>query len=257
MNKTQIHSSYMNEWKKKAEKLTEASERLILITGDLKQTSIGEKIRQQIQQSHNAKFLSFSGDVRDQKCIADYFAAAADLGFATDLIICHGVTHLDWFESQTEKLIKEQVDVNLTGTAILCNEFVRNTIDNSYRKRIIVIGSMAYKAVLNGSAAYCASKAGVNMLVKCLAWELAPKGYDIFIINPSNTVNTPMTQDTIAGLMRYRNLSREAAEQYWGAILPKQDWLNSQNIADLVEFLISGKGDYLSGSSIDLPGGQR
>ena len=76
-------------------------------------------------------------------------------------------------------------------------------------------------------------------------------------INPSNTEGTPMTEETIKGLMRYRGLDREQAENYWGAILPKHKWLQPNEIADICSFFVSGKSNYMSGTQIDLSGGQR
>jgi ketoreductase len=116
---------------------------------------------------------------------------------------------------------------------------------------------MAYKAVLNGSSPYCAAKAGLAHFARCLAWELAPKAFDVFCVHPSNTKGTPMTEETIKGLMRYRGLDRKEAEAYWGAVLPKWQWLLPENIADLVSFLVSGKAEYLSGANLDMAGGQR
>ena len=149
------------------------------------------------------------------------------------------------------------VETNLTATMLLVRDFVRFTLLLPYRKHIVLIGSMAGTHVLNASAAYCASKAGLAMYVRAAAWELAPKGYDVFGVNPSNTEGTPMTAKTIDGLARYRGLSREEATAYWGACLPKAAWLQPADIAGVVAFLLSGAGSYLSGANLDLAGGQR
>ena len=66
-----------------------------------------------------------------------------------------------------------------------------------------------------------------------------------------------MTRKTIEGLMRYRHLTLEQATAYWGAVLPKDHWLQPEEIADTVYHLISGKADYQSGANIELAGGQR
>jgi NAD(P)-dependent dehydrogenase (short-subunit alcohol dehydrogenase family) len=173
------------------------------------------------------------------------------------LILANGYTKLNWFEDNTHENIQHTFDVNVIGSLKTANQFVKNTIDKPYKKYIVFIGSMAYRNVLNGSAAYCASKAALAMATKCLAWELAPKGYNVFCVHPSNTEGTPMTERTITGLMRYRNLDRERAEAYWGAVLPKDKWLQPDDIAETVSFLVSGKADYQSGANVELAGGQR
>ena len=116
---------------------------------------------------------------------------------------------------------------------------------------------MAYNHPLNGSAVYCASKAGLAMLMKCLAWELAPKGYDVYTIHPSNVEDTPMSDDTIDGLRRYRNMTLPEAEAYWGDSPIRDEILTKWEIADLVRTLLSPNTGYLSGAQLELSGGQR
>lgn len=178
-------------------------------------------------------------------------------GMYNTLILCHGVTHLDWFEVCPFEKMKEIVDVNLFGTANMIQRFVCNTLSNEERKKIIVIGSMAHKSVLNGSAIYCATKAGVAMLTKCIAWELAPKAFDVYCIHPSNTYGTPMTEETILGLMRYRQMSREHAEAYWNDSPIRNRILDTCDISQLILFLLGSHSEYLSGCQLELAGGQR
>jgi acetoacetyl-CoA reductase/3-oxoacyl-[acyl-carrier protein] reductase len=171
--------------------------------------------------------------------------------------MCHGVSHLDWMEDAPFEKVKEIFDVNLFGVYNVAQAFVRDTLHNAMRKRIIIIGSMAHRAVLNGSAAYCASKAGVAHLARCLAWELAPKGYDVYTIHPSNTLGTPMSHDTIQGLERYRALSHDDALSYWNDSKIRKRSLTVDEIADLVYFLLYSQTGYLSGAQLELGGGQR
>lgn len=175
------------------------------------------------------------------------------------LVLSHGVTHLSWFEDQLEEDICEQVEINLTGTMLAIKAFVDRTISHRHaRKTIIVIGSMAYRNVLNGSAPYCASKAGVAHLIACLGWELTPKGFYVYGVHPSNVEGTPMAEDTIHGLMDYRNLDRESAEAYWGSLNLMPRWLQAVDVARTVRGLCDERNSaYQSGTNIELTGGQR
>jgi NAD(P)-dependent dehydrogenase (short-subunit alcohol dehydrogenase family) len=173
------------------------------------------------------------------------------------LVLSHGTMSLDWIGETPDSRIDEIVQVNLIGTMRMVNEFVAATIEAPYAKYIVMIGSLAYNSVLNASAAYCASKAGLAMYARCAAWELAPKGFNVCAIHPGNTLGTPMTEKTIQELMRLHGLNRADAEAYWGAVLPKEQWLTTHDIADTVEFFVSGRADYLSGANIDMRGGQR
>lgn len=221
-----------------------------MITGAQKDKSIGRDIATSLSLWANCKKVwTPKFDVRD---MLDTFE-----GSYNALIVSHGVTYLDWFEDLSYSKMAEIVNVNLFGVANVIQEFVNATLATDERKRIIIIGSMAHRSVLNGSAVYCASKAGVAMLARCLAWELAPKGFDVFCIHPSNTEGTPMTKDTIAGLERYRGLTHEEAESYWNDSPIRKQMLTTHDIAKLVKFLLEPGSEYLAGAQLELAGGQR
>lgn len=173
------------------------------------------------------------------------------------VVFVNGTNYMDWIERWDEDAIYAVVQDSLTASMIGTSKFVRATKDTNYRKNIVYIGSMAYNHVLNASAPYCAAKAGLAHFSRCMAWELAPKNYDVFTVHPSNTAGAPMSEATIRGIMRYRGVDREAAEQYWGAVLPKDRWLDKHDIGEMVADLISGSREYMSGGQIELAGGQR
>jgi NAD(P)-dependent dehydrogenase (short-subunit alcohol dehydrogenase family) len=182
----------------------------------------------------------------------------AEFGKFDTLILCNAETWLDWIEDQEDDKIDSVIDNSLTESIKATSHFVQATLENiGVRKHIVFIGSMAANAVLNGSAPYCAAKAGLQHFAKCVAWELAPKGYDVFCVEPSNTQDTPMTRATIEGLARYRGISRDEAREYWGAVLPRDEWLQKSDIGEVVADLVSGRWSYASGTNIRLAGGQR
>jgi NAD(P)-dependent dehydrogenase (short-subunit alcohol dehydrogenase family) len=222
--------------------------RQVLLTGDANLNSIGAFIGERLRSQH-VTVTSFQGDVRS--------FVPGDWHTYDTLIACHGVTHLDWFEDISLEKAREIFDVNLFGSFAVAQKFVQATISQPYRKRIIFIGSMAYTKVLNGSAAYCASKAGLAMLTRCLAWELAPKGYDVYCVHPSNVEGTPMSEETIQGLMRYRRIGREAAEAYWSDTVLRDHQLTKDEIAFTVRVLLTSGAEYMAGSNIELAGGAR
>lgn len=174
------------------------------------------------------------------------------------LVMCHGTNAMGWFEETNIESARLVMDVNLFGSYRMAVEFVRATIDLPYRKKIVMMGSMAYTKVLNASAAYCASKAGLSMLARCMAFELAPKGYDVFIVHPSNVDGTPMAADTIEGIARYRGVTTEEAEEYWADSYLRGRSLTTDEIASLVLDLIERPDRvFLAGTDIELNGGAR
>jgi NAD(P)-dependent dehydrogenase (short-subunit alcohol dehydrogenase family) len=257
VTKATISEGYINSLKVQHSGKRAPDNRFIALTGAGREGSIGEAIKEKftvvnsdiVPVNVTAGIRSF--DVED--VIDDHF----DFTGFTDLIMCHGYTYMDWLEEVPDEEVEKIINTNLYGSIRVIKQFVEQTIDEPFRKKIISIGSMAYKAVLNGSAAYCASKAGLNHYIRCAAWELAPKAYDVYCINPSNVLDAPMTKDTINHLMNYRQLTLEQAIDYWGANNPREVFLTKAEITDLVLHLLFTDKGYMSGAPIDLGGGQR
>lgn len=245
--KTAISSDYLHIQKLKHGRKQWAPPTRVLISGDANFGSIGAHIVSALRED-GSEVNSFKDDVRDKIDLPT--------NVYSTLISCHGVMDLNWFEDAATDKAREIFDVNLFGSFNLAQAFVRSTIESDRRKKIIFIGSMAYTKVLNASAAYCASKAGLAMLTRCLAWELAPKGYDVYCVHPSNVEDAPMSEETIKGLMRYRTMSREEAEMYWRDSVLRDHQLTKDEITGVVQMLLNDTG-YMSGSNIELAGGAR
>lgn len=251
MSKTEVSSAWINKLKYEHANKAPLTPPTVLITGAKKSGSIGEEIALEIL-ANEGHVDKFDGDVRSfldrERYLQDDYSA---------LVCSHGRMWLDWIGEVPPGKIEEVISTNLTGTLELVNDFVAHTLNLPWRKQIVLIGSMAHRKVLNGSVAYCASKAGLAMAVQALAWELAPKGFDVFGIHPGNTSATPMAEETVSQLMRFRGLTRAKAEEYWATGLPRERWLSSQDISKLVKALVFGEHTYLSGANLELAGGQR
>ena len=213
--------------------------------------NIGESIHKKLKSLDHLSY-AFTEKTLNLPCSDEDFLKQYDC-----FVFNNGMTHLDWIENQTEDLIDEVITKSLTASIKTMSAIARARMHSSFRTKVVFIGSMAHSRVLNASAPYCAAKAGLQHFVRCISYELAPKGFEIFCINPSNVQNSPMSEETIQGLIRYRGLSREGAEAYWGAECPMGDFLTKGEISDIVSELLSTNKKYLSGSQIDLIGGQR
>lgn len=250
MNKDEISKSYMESQKAQHPAITPVVHSVV-VAGSDGHSNIGAAIATNFRRD-GAEVIHFNKESIDLGRGGYPFK-----GHETVLVLANGRSYMDWIEYQPDGEIEEMLNDNLRASMRAARDFVKATIHTPERKTIIFIGSMAHQAKLNGSAVYCAVKAGLAHFARCLAWELAPKGYNVFCIHPSNTEGTPMTEETIKGLERYRHLTRQEAEAYWGASLPRHKWLQPQDIANLATFLASGHADYLSGADLNMGGGQR
>lgn len=248
MSKEQISKSYLEETKRKYLRNTAGIPRNAIVVGSNRRNNIGSHIANRLSRT------CFEIKEYDENSWHPY---DIEYNKYSILVLANGFTHLDWIENQPEETIIKTINDCLTTSIISTKHFVNATINLPTPKYIVYIGSMAYTSVLNGSAIYCAAKAGLAHFAKCVAWELAPKNYNVYCVHPSNTEGTPMTDKTILELARYRDITLPEAREYWGSSLPKSKWLQPGDIADTVDFLVSGRADYLSGSNINMSGGQR
>ena len=251
--KEQLHAEYLEEQKSKFGGMgLRTGTRHAIITGAEK-GNIGGAIADELSPIGIISMPTF--DVTDASRCQAYMETNRD---ADVLVMSHGLTGMEWFEKMDHTLAARIMEVNLLGSFYMAQAFVRATLGTQYRKTIVSIGSMAHNHVLNASSAYCASKAGLAHLIRCLGWELTAKGYNVVSVHPSNTDGTPMTMDTIKGIAMYREISLKEAAQYWASINLMDRWLLPDDIGEVVKWLCTTESAaYLSGSQIELPGGQR
>lgn len=255
--KDAIGGAYVDMWHRITHRYEPRVDRSAIVIGSDRSGNIG---------SHIANAL-----MSDEKfgCVAEHDERTLDISqedicrrtrwvhFDT-LVLANGKTNLDWIENQDGLEIGDVIQTTLTASILATSAFVRQTLKETHLKYIVFVGSMAHKSVLNGSSPYCAAKAGLAHFARCVAWELAPKGYRVFIVHPSNTEGTPMTEDTIQGIMDYRDLDRRQAEEYWASVRALPRWLQPEEIGRVVRALVtSPDNEWLAGTQLDLGGGLR
>jgi NAD(P)-dependent dehydrogenase (short-subunit alcohol dehydrogenase family) len=137
------------------------------------------------------------------------------------------------------------IDVNLTGVMMTDRAVARRMIDGGRQGSIINIASGAAKIPLPGSAEYCVSKAGVWMLTKVLALEIAAQGVRVNAIGPG-FIETPMTASVRADEGRVRRLV---------AGIPLGRLGTPLDIANTALFLASDESSFFTGEIIFPDGG--
>jgi len=152
------------------------------------------------------------------------------------LVVAAGV----WVEGpsvhMTERQWDHTVDVNLKGAFFACRAAIPSLIETE--GSIVAISSDYGLVGGPGAAIYCATKFGVNGLVRSLALELAPVGVRVNAVCPAD-VDTPM----LAG--QARDFGQDDPEGYLRALLatvPQKErarFITPDEIAHVVAFLSS------------------
>jgi NAD(P)-dependent dehydrogenase (short-subunit alcohol dehydrogenase family) len=110
---------------------------------------------------------------------------------------------------------------------------------------VIFISSIAGKIGFPHSAAYCATKGAIEMLVKSLATELAPRGIRVNAIAPGN-IHSPMNEELFKSPEYARSMIEQTPAGRVGVV---------EDIAPAVVFLASEAARYVHGVSILVDGG--
>jgi len=133
-------------------------------------------------------------DVRDVTEVNALVGRVSDRFGGIDLLVsAAGVFYPTPLGDTNEANYDRMVDINLKGTWNLINA-VSPRMKSEKAGKIVNIASVAGVMGLASYAVYCATKAGIIMMTRALATELAPHGVNINCVAPGNT-STPMNED--------------------------------------------------------------
>lgn len=157
------------------------------------------------------------------------------------------VVELD--DAQWQKVI----DITLTGTFYTCRAAARHM-----EKR--AAGSIVNLASINGQnpaalvAAYNVAKAGVIMLTRTLALELAAYGVRVNAVSPG-PVYTDFNKTVMAQRCKSLGITEEQMIEKIRGSIPLGRWGEPEDIAGAVAFLCSDRSSWMTGEVIRVSGG--
>ena len=148
-----------------------------------------------------------------------------------------GATEEDW---------NYLMDVNLKGAWLFSKAVGPKMVEQGQGGTIVNFGSIAGgPGIFAGIPIYCVSKAGIRMLTRTLAQELAPYKIRVNAVEPG-WVKTDMN-------IRWR--PDDEAEEAIANSIPLSRISEPKDLARLVLFLASDASDYITGQSILMDGG--
>ncbi len=152
-----------------------------------------------------------------------------------------GATTL-FLESSREEF-ERVVRINLTGTFLVSQAVARKMAERKSGS-IINIASLSGQKGGVGRSAYGASKAGVELLNKVMAVELADFGINVNAIAPGPILTeVSKTMHTLE--------TREAYHR----LVPQRRYGEPEEIADAAVFLASDEARYITGHTLNVDGG--
>lgn len=195
-------------------------------------------------------------DLTDPQSVDTFCTQAAEwFGAADALINAAGVTAEQPVQGHSDALWQEVMDTNLTGAFRMIRSCLPAMIAQGWG-RIINIGSTAASVGWKDNPAYCASKAGLLGLTRCVALEGAAHGVTCVMVSPT-WVDTPMMHsdlaDVVARERRGRSVSEARAEI--AAQNPQGRIIQPEEIAAVVAFLIGDAAKGITMEEIKVTGG--
>ncbi len=139
---------------------------------------------------------------------------------------------------------QRMLDVNLTGYLRCSQSFGRGMLARG-RGAIVHVGSISGNHQQAFSNAYSASKAGVSMLSRQLAFEWGPQGVRSNVVAPG-LVRTALSEAF------YADEKTKAARE---KVVPLRRIGHVNDIASAVLFFASDKASYISGQEVIVDGG--
>ena len=152
-----------------------------------------------------------------------------------------GATTL-FLESSREEF-ERVVRINLTGTFLVSQAVGRKMVERKYGRIVNIVSLSGQKGGV-GRSAYGSSKAGVELLTKVMAVELADDGITVNAIAPG-----PVLTEVAKAMHTLE--TREAYHR----LIPQRRYGEPEEIADATVFLASDEAKYITGHTINVDGG--
>jgi NAD(P)-dependent dehydrogenase (short-subunit alcohol dehydrogenase family) len=143
------------------------------------------------------KSVAVAADVREKAAVeAMAGAAVRELGRLDIVVANAGIGRGGTVLTMREEDWDTQMDVNLKGVFLTVQACAREMVRQNRGGRVITLASLAAERPSPGLGAYCASKAGVRMLARVWAQELAAYGITVNSIGPG-IIDTPLAAGLI------------------------------------------------------------
>jgi 3-oxoacyl-[acyl-carrier protein] reductase len=184
-------------------------------------------------------------DVTDRASVERGVQEAASAGRLRGVVNCAGVVRFTPMSGFDDADASQVWEVNVAGSARVSSAASQRMADGG---AIVNLSSVTgYIGRLRGASLYGASKAGLIAFTRYLAVELAPQGIRVNGLAPGY-IDVPMSPSMRAISGGEEEVRKQVPLDRLGA---------TEEMAEIVEFLLSDRSSYINGETILADGGVR
>jgi NAD(P)-dependent dehydrogenase (short-subunit alcohol dehydrogenase family) len=186
-------------------------------------------------------------DVSDPNAVAVWFAEVeANLGLPNLIIPNAAVVSLVRIRDLTPEQWQREMRVNLDGAFYMAQAGAKRLVEASLPGRIVFIGSWVGATPQDHIPAYCVTKAGIGMLTRVLALDLAPHNILVNEVAPGN-VDAGLSARIFEQNPAWRQISMDRE--------PIKVLTQSDEVAFQVAHLCDPRNRQMTGSTLLMDGG--
>ena len=195
---------------------------------------------------YGRKGVALRADVTDPRAVDGMLTEMeAAVGPAEILVNNAGVVRRTPFLEIPQEEWTVVLQTNLDAAFLVGQAVARRMVNHRVRGRIINISSTSARIAGPNLTPYCVSKAGVTMLTKQMALELAEHGIQVNEVNPG-LIETDMT---------HAYIQDEANRQFRLGRIPLKRIGDPADVVGAVLFLASRDAGFMTGASVFVDGG--
>jgi NAD(P)-dependent dehydrogenase (short-subunit alcohol dehydrogenase family) len=185
-------------------------------------------------------------DVSDENQVERAMGGAREAFGALDIVVnCAGFGAIAPLTELSGDKWKSVHAVTLGGVFYGVKHGARQMLEQQRPGVIINISSVNARQPGEGQVAYCAAKAGVDMITRCGALELGGRGIRVVGIAPG-LVETPLTK---------KELDNPVTRELFMGVIPMNRAVGAEEIAAAAVFLASDNARSINGETIAIDGG--
>ena len=207
---------------------------------------LAEEVAARLTRQYGVRAACMRVDVSVEADVVALFRFAQELFQTVDVLVNNaGICPVSPIKDTSFEVWNRVMAVNLGGVFLACREMVNHALSTGKPASIVNIASAtAYFGSRNGKTHYAASKGGVVSFTVSLAKEVAASGIRVNAVAPG---------------MMYTDMTAELLErdmEHYKRQIPMGRIAELSEVASAVAFLAGDASSYMTGSTVDLSGGQ-